>query len=778
MIKRLLIISLLIISLAIPLQSQAATTYATDIIVTKTDGLWSDSRSYSTLTDAITAVGALSCDLYIAKAETVTALTIPVNVRLHFLKTGSIANSGQLTLNTKQIFAGDQQIFTGTGDIDFSVGSVIRSSWFSSFVEAIDQTNDDTLTLIVSKSAFITADCTVGNNINLRWEAPRAQLTANAGFTLSNIKNIEAGNFQLFAGAGDFDFLAGTKLNLDWFARLRSALNWISDVYVSLYINSPSTIDYNESIPYNVSVSILPGGILTVSPGVTLTFLNNLSAERYKIFDGTGTLSLRGTIFPEWWGNNIVPGTTDMTSELQTAINSVDHSVSNGGCKISLANETYLISSTLTYSTANISPWYNLTMSGAGQGTRLLWGGAAGGTLFRTGPIWYCHFENILFDGDDIADYSVYFGGISGSEGVNQDNTWKNCHFAYSKYGFALDPSADVSGILFENCRFRNNSYAGFACGTMNGDVMKFVGCTFSYNPFGVAGMMGVGAETEQTSVITGEKYTFAVGNASLGSQLHLGSIFVANSEADIFGFKTDESFIMIGCGGEASRTLLVDDTIFGGGFSGTNQNQAVSIIGGAYHGFGTVADSLNDPFIMLKGGSNLKIQGTKFSAQLAYPRTRIDIFGHLIMDNTFFDLNADITADPDILTYTASPAVSRIEATNVMIRRNDTITDTVWIPPIKVLTVDPTLPSVQYPAVSIYQSDGSTANLIGFSGPYLGQKVTLLIKNALTVHFLAAEGYLLKGNGGANWVAGNGDWMECIWDGTNWNCAVHDCTP
>lgn len=299
--KRLLIITLFILSLVTPVHAD----FMSDLIVTGTSGIWTDSRAYSTLADCITDVGASEVDIYIAKQEAVTVLTIPATVRLHFLKSGSIAPTGQLTLNTKQIFAGDQQIFFGTGDIDFSNGSVVRSSWFSDIVEAFNVTNDDNVTLIISKPAFITASCAVGDNVNLKWESPRTQLTANAGFTLSNIKNIEAGNFQLFAGAGTFTFQDNSVLKLSWFARLRSALTWISTNNVTLIVTGTNSVDYSDNVPGNISLNMeSENGSFIISPGNTLTFSKGVVDKiNVKWFGATGD------------------GVTEDTSAIQTAFN-------------------------------------------------------------------------------------------------------------------------------------------------------------------------------------------------------------------------------------------------------------------------------------------------------------------------------------------------------------------------------------------------------------------------------------------------------------------------
>uniref|UniRef100_A0A6M3KWW4 Putative pectate lyase n=1 Tax=viral metagenome TaxID=1070528 RepID=A0A6M3KWW4_9ZZZZ len=59
------------------------------------------------------------------------------------------------------------------------------------------------------------------------------------------------------------------------------------------------------------------------------------------------------------------------------------------------------------------------------------------------------------------------------------------------------------------------------------------------------------------------------------------------------------------------------------------------------------------------------------------------------------------------------------------------------------------------------------------FDGGYEGQKIIVLILDANTTFDFT--GTNLKGNAGADWAAGNGDWLEAVFDGTNWYCAVFD---
>jgi len=58
--------------------------------------------------------------------------------------------------------------------------------------------------------------------------------------------------------------------------------------------------------------------------------------------------------------------------------------------------------------------------------------------------------------------------------------------------------------------------------------------------------------------------------------------------------------------------------------------------------------------------------------------------------------------------------------------------------------------------------------------GGIAGQKVIIIFgDNNTTVDFSATN---LKGNAGADYAATGNDWMECIYTGTAWHCAVHDC--
>lgn len=347
--------------LAIP----ASAEFFSDVIVTSPNAIWTDSRAYSNLPAAIDAVGALQRTIVISSQQSVGNMTVPANVTLKFERDGAIINSGQLTFNTLNIIAEARQLFAGAGDIDFADGSVVKSSWFADLDRALDVTSDDTITLVITESETTDADMAVGDDVTLRWESPFI-ITVAAADTVSNIKNIEAGNYQIFAGAGDFDFLDGTRLKLSWFNSIRSVLSWVEAEEVTIIVSGSNTVNFTNTLDANEHLDLvseqgslilaagvdltvdgsinLGSGSILVNNGSTLTnnglitittghieitatgtldfnSSSNISAPLdHQIFTGagstTGMFNIACDRYPEWWG---VDGTTDET-QVQAAI--------------------------------------------------------------------------------------------------------------------------------------------------------------------------------------------------------------------------------------------------------------------------------------------------------------------------------------------------------------------------------------------------------------------------------------------------------------------------
>jgi len=281
--------------------------YFRNIIVTSPEGIYIDSRAYTTLNDAIDAIGANERTIKIASPQNVNTLTIPSNANLEFERDGSIINSGLLTINTKNIKASNRQIFAGTGSINFASGSVIKSAWFSNLESVFNLTSSSEISLIISKPQTITSDCSQGDDVHLVWEGPGNILTTNAGITVSNLKHISVGDYQIFAGAGDFNFLNGTNLNSYWFDDLETAIDFIGTDQVNLKVSRIETLSADRTIDSNTNLDVPKGGMISIDAGVTFTIDGTILAGAYQIFTGDGSAIYNGMgiSYGKWWTDGI-----------------------------------------------------------------------------------------------------------------------------------------------------------------------------------------------------------------------------------------------------------------------------------------------------------------------------------------------------------------------------------------------------------------------------------------------------------------------------------------
>ena len=145
---------------------------------------------------------------------------------------------------------------------------------------------------------------------------------------------------------------------------LTSVVSAIGATETELIITGDVTISSNTTVPSTLKLKVQNGG--SIDGGYTLTISGYLDAGRYPIFGSSITVagSLKGVdIYPEWWGANTTPGTTDMTAEIQAALTLVD---ANAGGRVSFDGVEYLISSSLTHSANSLDiegPGASLTAS-------------------------------------------------------------------------------------------------------------------------------------------------------------------------------------------------------------------------------------------------------------------------------------------------------------------------------------------------------------------------------------------------------------------------------
>ena len=323
----------------------ASANYFRDLILTGTDGPWTDVRSYNSLTNAINAIGANKQTLLIPTEVTCSNLTIPSNVTLKFTKNGAINNSGQLTIQTKDIIADSHQIFTGSGDIDFADTTEVKASWFSSLDDAISLTNDDRVRLIIDGQYTLSSSQTLGTEVILVFPSPDSAISTNAGATLSNISNIESGKHTILTGDGDFDFVAGSTVHSSWFTSLRRGLAYIDDdnVNLTMLVDGNTDIDSDTTVDNYITLKIEKGNPINISAGVTLTINGSFEAGLYQVFNGDGDVIINNnTIKANWWYDG-----SDIGLALTKAI-----SAAGSNCQyayITLGNGSYDLTSSVDF---------------------------------------------------------------------------------------------------------------------------------------------------------------------------------------------------------------------------------------------------------------------------------------------------------------------------------------------------------------------------------------------------------------------------------------------
>lgn len=132
---------------------------------------------------------------------------------------------------------------------------------------------------------------------------------------------------------------------------LNTAITAVGTIDKMIFVLYPGvwTIDTDVTVPSNITLKIPSGALLQISTGITLTINGPFESGLYQVFDcvGTGSVSFSrnniSEVYPEWWCENTVPGTTDMTAAIQA---SVDSSYS----KVKLQKTKYKISSSISLS--------------------------------------------------------------------------------------------------------------------------------------------------------------------------------------------------------------------------------------------------------------------------------------------------------------------------------------------------------------------------------------------------------------------------------------------
>lgn len=127
------------------------------------------------------------------------------------------------------------------------------------------------------------------------------------------------------------------------YTSLQAAVAAISTSVKSVLVSGSETLSADLTIPSTLEVTLAKGAIITLGNyDLTINGPFNGSLSQHFSCSGTGVVTF-GTgavkeIYPEWWGDNTTPGTTDMAPAIQAAI-----TASRSSGVVSLLGETYAL---------------------------------------------------------------------------------------------------------------------------------------------------------------------------------------------------------------------------------------------------------------------------------------------------------------------------------------------------------------------------------------------------------------------------------------------------
>ena len=139
-------------------------------------------------------------------------------------------------------------------------------------------------------------------------------LKTSAGVTIWTLDNIQ--------GIGETSI---TDIG-DWAGDLDAAITAISTTPTTLHIDSTATMLANVTVPATCAIVVLKGGTINQST-YALVINGPFDAGIFEVFTGTGAVTFGAGSCPEliseWWGENTIPGTTDLTAGLQYWLDSM-----------------------------------------------------------------------------------------------------------------------------------------------------------------------------------------------------------------------------------------------------------------------------------------------------------------------------------------------------------------------------------------------------------------------------------------------------------------------
>jgi hypothetical protein len=558
----------------------------------------------------------------------------------------------------------------------------------------------------------IIADATIAVYLGGTGTAASIYLDPDSDTKVTGTTSDSYGRYVFYVSAFDYDSDQTFKILISKTGYVTNTIDHISieDVVAQAYtISADTTVTTHVKIPKGVTYAI--------ATGKTLTFSGEFEAGKYQVFSGAGTAVFGSVavkeVYPEWWGENTTPGTTDMAAKIQAAINT--------GKTVYLSNGIYLIKTALTATTpfqrivgnglqtiisSTTTDIFDLTqteildpVNGICIEKMALWTTFATGVGIKMRLLHRSTFKDLLIGAGGKCIY--VFGGVI--------NTFDNCIVGNIRPDSSLSYIDGTNGIYLEQD----------ADNLMEANANRFINCSIE--------------DINGTGIYIGE-----------------GTINNIFSGCTVEG--CDDYGAYIGHANATVRVNVIENSYFE-----TNGIDIYVTPSSSTHLSGLFLNS--DESLETSGGingiriNNVLCRGVVLGAGLQMATINGLFYGY--GDTTTFTNNAYHTTITNLADHDLTNRFSN--------------------GPILTLTVNAAEPSVIKGSFVYKTANTSETVISSFTNGIEGDKIVVIIGDANTI--IDFTGTTLKGNEGANWSPTTNDWMECVFDGTNWFCSCHDCT-
>lgn len=262
-----------------------------------------------------------------------------------------------------------------------------------------------------------------------------------------------------------------------------------TDISATLYsetsnIGFPAgTYKVSTSGTVSANIAFVGGSVLSIDSGVTVTITGSITAGRYQIFSGDGSVQYSGTGYPEWFGAVTNNSTIDNSIALNTAYTSC-----NG---LSLDYGTYYVKSTVYFNASGkhvigkgrgraFDATANQTLISSSDSITILQIGDATNSTYDQ---YFSHFGVWQSSTLSTSYYGIYIVNTAFctldnilSRGANAFHAEGNTHLTFNECHAFPRGTAPVNGFYFDNTKSNPTT-------TSTGNVSTYItNCTVEGN--------------------------------------------------------------------------------------------------------------------------------------------------------------------------------------------------------------------------------------------------------------------------------------------------------